>query len=261
MSLKESRKLKRGLRDISQLFRSKSERAPAKSEPSLPRASKIVSVISPNNPGDSLFLNTFLASQVEPFQYQCLIVSISLDESRVSDFSTATERTVISWNQFLSYCHKGISENMSHEQNAALVFIDFEYTHVPEMEKVINLVDKLVILLRPTFESFKEAYKAIKATYYFNREIEYYVIFEGASDDPRGTVILEKLSEMASQYLGVQLIWLGSIHFSEGTRRLKSTLAMEHLFIDSMRKMNPPEKICFLNSLQKRTDSPLALLS
>ena len=114
---------------------------------------------------------------------------------------------------------------------------------VSSVQKMIHSLDRCIILLRPTLESLTEGYKIIKSTHALNREIEYFILFEGVHSDARRSFLFERLSGIVSKYLALQINWLGYLQLADGLTGLESNLDLNHLFLKPVRKMASFEKM------------------
>ena len=256
----EPRRLRRGLEAVSPLFRTAGAAKPAPmAKPVHLNQSRILSVLNAETPADSHFLNALLASQISKFDIACTILTLAdgpaygkpsgsflgeLQQSWMKRPALAArlKRRQVTWDEFAKACQaSGDAENKWPAEPRAL-FLDMDFMAAPDLALLAGLLDKLILLLRPSFESLAETYKMIKWTHALNRETEFFLVFEGSAGDERGSLLFEKLSQMTSRYLGVQLLWLGYLDFAKGVHSLKHDLAVEHLFLNPIRHTGRPEK-------------------
>lgn len=247
---KEEKKLKRGLQDISPLFvLEASLEAEVKAQNS---DLEIISVSSPDCPSDSLFLNTYLASQLSAQEKNCLILSVQDSEEKIAipnlfqseSFGDHLKRVSLSTGQFEeAFAGQSDLAEPGMGSLSGYLFLDFEYGLSSASNQAIALLDKWIFLLRPTLDSLTESYKLMKAASYLNRELEYFVIFEGQPQDPRAGVLFEKLSSLAAKNLGIQLYWLGYMNLTRQSQNFIANLSLNHLFLKSLGKIHSIEKI------------------
>ena len=243
--MNESRRLKRGLSDLSPLFGPDQKR-------DTPKGFYCLSVFSPNFPGDSLFLNAYLASRIATAELPGSILSVDSHEGarapqrdrtlRNESFGIRLRRITLSWDQLEALWNVPPVAKPAGASTSHALFLDFNYSHPGYFRKLIPILDQWILLVQPTTESLTEAYKMIKATVPLNPRLEYFLLFDGSGADPRGGLLFERFSEMAARRLGIHLVWLGSLHFPKESRALAADLALDHLFlkpvpVDSVEKM------------------------
>ncbi len=261
MSSREGRKLTRGLKDLSPMFKDKEVMSGAAPRPIIGPTNKAqirtLSLYSPDYPEDSLMLNTFLASKIACADNPCTILSVEdhdypvptdeeRDKLRREIIGRYSSHYTISKGQFNSvFSRRAIAtENVVHDP--ATFFIDFKYTVSAEVAKMISLLDCWILMVRPTLESISETYKLIKSTHMVNKNLDYFVLYEGKPGDSRGEVLYEHLSGMLSRYLDVQIYWLGFTNFKEKGQDLQMDLFLDHLFSGANTGVQTPEKMSLL---------------
>ena len=80
------------------------------------------------------------------------------------------------------------------------IFLDFEYRHLLYFEKAISLLDKWVLLLKPTAESLTEGYKMMKVGLALNPQLEFYITLSGKAEEAKGGMVFDRFSEFVSKY-------------------------------------------------------------
>lgn len=240
MMREEPKHLKRGLKDISPLFQSSAPKEPprltATTAPGLPLQS--LSVICPESPSESLFFNACLASKMQSQAYDCALISVADKSSKQKPSSfknnySSVKRFQISLGQFEEICH---SKSRSAENfGSSVFFFDFDYANPILLEKMLPILDKWVLLIKPGQESMMEGYKFIKASIPLNSSLEYFIIANGMPSD-HSSQFFERFSEMVSRRLGVTLHWLG--HFDP---RFPS--AIDGLVLDNLQLATSPDSI------------------
>jgi hypothetical protein len=123
-----------------------------------------------------------------------------------------------------------------------MLFLDFDYENVPQFQKIIPVMDKCLLLVRPQAEAITETYKIIKATRGLNPDLDYYFVYDGFPDDRRGGVLFERFAGMAARRLGVHLVWLGYFHLGDGQRGIFENLNYELLFLNQKGRTESVEK-------------------
>jgi len=283
----ESKKLKRGLKDLSHLFQKGGQVSqqplwvPAPSE-SLPQPVKmplsesppksgiqIMSIFCPDMASDALFLNTYLATRIASAQRTCSILSLHTKGLKESDDSTQfarqesyghyVKRIPLTWNQFLEARQHPLDEKINHVNQDHVIFLDFDYPMVPDAEKIFTVLDKWILILQPSLESITEAYRLIKESQLYRSDVDYFMLYDGSMNDPRGEQLYEKMSELVERRMGIQLNWLGYLDLSQESRQIDANLRLDHLFIQSIDSRPAPEKWAFAELVQKLQDAQTAV--
>jgi hypothetical protein len=208
----EVRKLKRGLKDISTLFEDKAELPVVKRAAPrnlLPEASiQLISLAHPRRTS-SLNLYKWMASQTSKGGYPAGIVSLGPETSREDSFSLKKE--------LFTHKRMGLAE---FEKNCAalippagipessLLFIDIPWQNAAVFEKTIGLLDKVIFWATPEMGDLSQVYKWIKWTASLNGRLECLLAYDG-ENEAKGSFVYEKLSEMVSRHIGIDLSWFG----------------------------------------------------
>lgn len=276
----KKKKLKRGLKDISPIFHDKKseEKTRACSSPttyhSKPKApenysvkpaleaqkiealkkfdpvdSTCLSVFCPSCPGDSLFIETYLASEFMGMPNPRVIYSLhpeAEDHSKVihkGNYSSGQEglhHLSLPAEDFLKMLEK--PENNIFDQKEPgtepIVFLDFEPARMRSCRNLFHLVDKWILHMQSSLESMVDCYKLVKAVLPVNPHAEFYLLFDGASDDVQAIKLYEKFSELLSKHFGIQIIWFGCFQVSEKKTRMTSGLAVDQLFLKTSMTKN-----------------------
>ncbi|MBN1687827.1 MAG: hypothetical protein JW893_01870 [Candidatus Omnitrophica bacterium] len=253
------RRLKRGLKDISPLFQQKVETVERQNLLNEKRI-ECLSVFNPDRPGSSLFLTSYLASRVADTSCPCTIISLtSRYLGRPEDAPTILQSesfgSNIRWVSFTwdqlervwEYPHDVVSSESFANQK---FFLDFEYNRIAQFDKIIPVLDKWILLVRPNIESLSEVYKAMKASMALNPHLEYYLLFDGAVTQEKGSFLYEKFSEMTSRHLGLSVTWLGRLQEGMHQYTFSSSLALEHLSSKPVENYNSLEKRMLARLLQ-----------
>lgn len=258
MFIENEKKLKRGLKDISPLFKSV-ETSVKKTTPALLKQElQILNVSSPDSYGDSLFFNAFFASQLASPNRPCSLVSLNLPNSaesvltqpRLESFGRYLNRHFLEWNTLSDILEKSLSQEESGSLDGGVLFLDFEYQNLFYAERIIPLLDKWILLLKPTLESLTEGYKMMKAGFSINKELEVFVVFEGQEDNAKSAFIFEQFSSLAFKNFGTSLSWLGWFDPSGKTEGFVSKLNLEQLLFRSRMHSSSFEKIAMAHWLK-----------
>ncbi|MBI4711570.1 MAG: hypothetical protein HY767_03815, partial [Candidatus Omnitrophica bacterium] len=151
----DPKKLVRGLKDISPLFNTVSVEAPVTRSPKV----QVLGVSSPDCDGDSLLLNTFFASQIASPEKPCSLLSVLSRCAKVSaglgngtseSFGEHLNRYCLYWDELRDLISSPFLTRPSGALRSRDIFLDFEYRHLLQFEKLISLLDKWVLLLKPT---------------------------------------------------------------------------------------------------------------
>ena len=265
--MEESRRLKRGLKDISPLFEIAEKANPPALLGSGQGGFQCLSVFSPDFPGDSLFLNACIASRIAASDHACSILSIASraqlspapSASRIfrnESYGSQIRRFILSWDQLETVWHSSVPRGIVPSSSLQFLFLDFEYFHPLYFQRLVPILDQGIIFVQPTIESLTEAYKMIKATVSLNPRLEYSLLFDGSPADPRGSILFEGFSEIVAKMLGISLVWLGSLHLPRHTESLDTGLALDPLFLKRFEKMESVEKISLAALLQSSLQAP-----
>ncbi len=261
----ETKKLKRGLKELSSLFRDNAFLGEASVPRQLPASIDIdcISVFDFRGHSDSSRLLSFCASKLAHFKNLCSLVSIapshlfradtpSSPKDRNPDAELLEEeflghyfnRFSLSWEQFDAICRSSQQGRGGYRPTGVhqTLFLDFDYDQVPHFQKIIPVLDKCVLVARACAENITETYKMVKATAVLNPELDYYFVYDGLSNDSRGEVLFERLSGMIARRLGIQLGWLGYFHADQQTKRIFENLNYEFLFLNRKNKTESIEK-------------------
>lgn len=230
----DPKKLVRGLKDVSSLFHTVSEEVPVHRSPEV----QVLGVSSPDCDGDSLLLNTFFASQIASAEKACSLLSVLSRSAKVSSgpgngmpesFGDHIERYCLHWDELRNLLSESSLSRAAGVLQSRDIFLDFEYRHLFHFEKIVSLLDKWVLLLKPTAESLTEGYKMMKVGLALNPQLEFYVTLSGEAEEAKGVMIFDRFSDFVSRYLDVHLGWLGWMDLSDPARHFSAALHTEPL--------------------------------
>ena len=230
----DPKKLTRGLKDISPLFSTVSEEVPVRRSPEV----QVLSVSSPDCDGDSLLLNTFFASQIASPDKACSLLSVLSRHAEVSSgpgngmpesFGDHLERYCLYWDELRDLISGPFSPRTKGVLQSRDIFLDFEYGHLLHLEKAVSLLDKWVLLLKPTAESLTEGYKMMKVGLALNPQLEFYITLSGEAEGAKGEMVFDRFSDFTVRHLDAHLGWLGWMDLADPARHFSAALHTEPL--------------------------------
>ncbi|OGX11431.1 MAG: hypothetical protein A2351_08980 [Omnitrophica bacterium RIFOXYB12_FULL_50_7] len=230
----DPRKLVRGLKDISSLFNTVSEEVPVRRSPEV----QVLGVSSPDCDGDSLLLNTFFASQIASSGKACSLLSVLSRYAKVSSgpgkgmpesFGNHLERYCLYWDELRDLISEPFPPRAEGILQSRDIFLDFEYRHLLHFEKAVSLLDKWVLLLKPTAESLTEGYKMMKVGLALNPQLEFYITLSGKAEEAQGAMAFDQFSDFVSRHLDAHLGWLGWMDLADPARHFSAALYTEPL--------------------------------
>jgi len=275
-----SKKLKRGLEDISPLFQ------PSSTQPSEVTASRLalfdiqfLTVCVPDHEGDAFLANAYIASQVvrSANLFASLVsiapgfnvsVSKSLDplpslellDSRIS-------RIRLSHQELWTLTQTGASRNSyqgtKESRSPLMVFLEFEPAQFRSLARLALLLDRVVLYVQPQVESLREAYRLIKIFWSLNREIEFFLLFRGGlPSQAQEAFLFERFSLITSRFIGISSGWLGNLAFPDKNDRSRTASDGDAGFspepilsVEGLRRPLSPEKNRFRDELLKIFDT------
>ncbi|MBI3313138.1 MAG: hypothetical protein HYZ83_02750 [Candidatus Omnitrophica bacterium] len=260
----EIRKLKRGLKDVSPLFGIVEEpiASPAIVSPCLEtpgRRLEILNVFSVDHPEESLFHNTYLASRISGIHFPSCVISIKPSYGVDSHAKKAEDmgpsksdlkHLSLSWEEFEKIIVRPIPNEYFQNPPAQSLFLDFNYYKIPHPEKMISILDKWVLIMRPTSESLTETYKMIKAAQPVNPHLEYFIFMDEESAEPVNPSFFEQFSELAAKHLGISLVWLGGFSLAHPPAASLAPNRFEFLFLNAGSEIPSPAKISLAQCVQ-----------
>jgi hypothetical protein len=230
----DPKKLVRGLKDISPLFGELLQEVPA----FLPPKVQVLGVSSPDHEGDSLLLNAFFASQLVSHEKPCTILSVVSRQGKVlpeaiintaESFGDHLKRYCLYWDELRDLMAVPALPHAEGGLQSRDIFLDFEYRQLLHFERAICLLDKWVLLLKPTPESLTEGYKMMKVGLALNPQLEFFVTLSGKAEVSKGEAIFEGFSDFALKNLNTRLEWLGWMDLADPAKHFSSSLHAELL--------------------------------
>lgn len=252
--MKETKRLKRGLKDISALFQETSQTRESSAVVDIVDKASVtcVNLYSPER-GDSNLFSAFLGSQLAKASSPCTIVNLEgysvrsssekKSEHILDTYSPHHRRIHCGWEQIESLWHKqGFEEPEPGLCGHEIILFDFDYLQVVHFERMITLLDKWIGVIRPSMEALTETYKVMKSLKAFNPYLEFFVILEGDVQDPKLGRLFEKFSEMAASRLGITLQCLGGVQWSRRKGLVPQPLELSRIFENHNRYEESIEK-------------------
>ncbi len=234
MSMEDAKKLVRGLRDVSPLFVAPPETTPTRHALEL----QVLGVSSPDGEGDSLFFNSFFATQLASGEKACSLVSVlprhtkalhGIKTEETESFGNNLQRHCLYWDELKNL----VTRSPASREGAMLedrdIFLDFEYRQLFQFDQAACLLDKWILLLKPTAESLTEGYKIMKAGLALNPRISFFITLEGRVDAVRGEWVFERFSDLVFKHLNAGIGWLGWVDLSDPERHFSTALHLDPL--------------------------------
>ena len=261
--MESSKKLTRGLEDVSPLF------GPTIQPPAhRPAEIQILSVSSPRDEGDSLLLNTYFASRVASSQKPCSLISLlsraanlcpwRSNIKKTEPFGQHIKRHSLFWDELKDVLEAGKQYRIREDRH---IFLDFEYFHLLYFPKLLSLLDKWVLLLKPTPESLTEGYKMIKAGLSLNPFMECFVLLESKVNPPSDSSIFEKFAALVSKHLNFNVSWLGWLDLSDPDHAFSAELNVDQLQFQPSQTKVTLEKMILAGWIEANEKNPELALS
>ncbi len=241
----EERKLKRGLKDISNLFLDESRsREPASSHGEA-LFLKCVGVYQPFKEKIQ-FAPHRLAKALSEHEVPCSVLSIGKVSALPN--SDGVSHAALDWAAFENLCRQPLLMADGGKLQKQMVLFDFDERHPSHLQAVVPLLDRWIFLVPPSLDGIMEAYRMMKGTRSLAQGLlQYYLLFEG----PKGqgetdSFLFEKFSTMASDRLGINLVWLGYLNPSQDTKGSKD-LDLDNFFLADNAPVEMLGKFAVLN--------------
>lgn len=213
------KKLKRGLKDVSALFQ-ETERTVAGTRHAspLPRLSKILPLVT-----EQQKIGLWTSQPLERPRafdiFSGLLQKEGVSSARIkirsetpgnrlqtAADSSALKSCTMTLEQFEIICHNGFKAVEELEEN--ILWVDFDSECPWQAQRVMAMLHKWILMVKPDLESLSEAYRMIKKSHQVYKRADYYMISE-IEDSSRAGLLYEKFSAMVSKHLGLPLSWLG----------------------------------------------------
>lgn len=232
--MEDPKKLVRGLKDISPIFGAVAGQAPVCRSPEV----QVLAVSSPDCEGDSLLLNTFFSSQIASPGKACTLLSVlsrcgkgfpETGNRAPEPFGDHLERYCLYWDELRDLMSTPSLRQAEGVLQSRDIFLDFEYRHLLHFEPIVSLLDKWVLLLKPTPESLTEGYKMMKVGLALNPQLEFHIALSGKVEGAKGEMIFERFSDFVFRYLDLPLEWLGWMDLADPACHFSAALHTEPL--------------------------------
>ncbi len=254
----DERRLKRGLKDVSNLFVDDSAHE-GKFFDANESFLKCVGVYRPMSPSPAL-ISTKMASLLTRCGISSAILSIGrkLEPGVKSIFEGPCLE--IPWNDFEQLKRKALSMKIESCVRRQVLFLDFDEHSAEHLRSVVPLLDRWVFTVPPTVDGIIEAYRMIKGTRRLvQSSMQYYLVFEG---DIRGReadeVLFEKFSAVLSEKLGINLVWLGHIAAGSGRGNFDDAFDLSHFFLRDAGAYELPDKLALFDHVKAETSKMMS---
>lgn len=227
------KKLKRGLKDVSSLFQEAPAPLPTSVTPrvfSLPAEPQKIGLWTGQQAERLHVFDVFsgLLQKEGLSSTRIKIRSESQDRQRTSlDDSPAIKSCTMTLEQFEIICHNGFKAVEELEEN--ILWVDFDGECPWQAQRVMAMLHKWILVVKPDLESLSEAYRLIKKSHQIHKRADYYMISE-IEDSSRAGLLYERFSAMISKHLGLPLNWLGwkQIGFKEDYSHVQFKMLQAH---------------------------------
>lgn len=256
----EERRLKRGLKDVSNLFVEDTS-LEGKFFDAQESFLKCVGVYRPMSPS-SVLISTKIASLLTRCGISSAILSVGrkLEPGVRSLFEGPCLE--IPWNDFEQLKRKALLMKIESSVRRQVLFLDFEEHSSEHLKSVVPLLDRWVFSVPPTVDGIIEAYRMIKGTRRLVQPpLQYYLVFEG---DVRGheadEVLFEKFSAVLSEKMGINLVWLGHIAPESGRSCFDEAFDLSHFFLRDAGVYEQPDKLALFDHVKAESSKATGFL-
>ena len=258
------RKLRRGLKDVSPLFE-EGQGLPGPAAVRLecgPKSLEMVSAFSPDHPKESLKLNAHFALKLAVADQTASIISVRSNPNAAFHggvplpSQARLKYLTLPWAQFETMLAGPVAWHQVGDFPPQIFFLDFDYSQLALMEKMIPVLDRWILLTRGTTESLCETYKMMKAARLFHSHLEYYLVLDGDFSHEKGSYLFERFAQLVAKNLGIHLIWLGALATAvNGGSQVP--LVLDHLFLKPAENTCTPAKLALAHFLRSLSESPV----
>ena len=249
----DSRKLKRGLKDISPLFETEVPE-PLTMEPGFEKTGlRLIGLFSPDRNANPSALNECLVSQLLAQNNSASILSLTPKGGSVGVDLKKPWHHFLRWEKFQEIFESSERAPYTLPEMSHTLFLDFDYSNPEQFQKVVSVLDQWILVVRPEMESLSESYRMMKVSKALNSRLEYFLLFDRVTADDQASRLFEKYSELVSRRLGIHLSWLGAIQLENG-KGPSSRLALESLFMSPATEMDSVEKRAIAEFLLQPSD-------
>lgn len=262
--IREPRKLKRGLKDISALF--EESRAKNSQDTSIPSASVPSSVCSQKgkisclsvydalNPKESLFYGGLLGNFLARSDRPVTIASFGNEETAQSlhHFGSHLKYLALKWPMGVGQ-ETQLFDEESLPNHHEVVFWNFPRGAAEDYSEILKTLDHWIFVLHPSSGSFLESYRQLKWMNSLQMPISYGLIYEGDKSDPRAEILFEKFSMMASKHLGMNLSWWGHMRLPREGKVSQVEVNFDQMFSSQLsERVSPIRKRTLVHQLKEQ---------
>lgn len=223
-------KSKSDLKDVLGVFLSKSQESSSteliSKNPEIPDT-QVISFCSPFNDEETFALNLLFPSVLSrDFKYRYLATNPPSVEDLVlasrfygSQKNPLSKKELADKYYWIHWSDRKMFEDASsisaseanHMPAGSLVVLDLLRSNLSGFEQTIRVLDQLILVVRPTIEDLKNAYKIIKSCYYINRQLETSIIFNSHMNQSEVEKVFSKFADIVSQFLVLPIRCWGAI--------------------------------------------------
>lgn len=243
-------KLKRGLKDVSPLFKMRKEPGtvkPGKQESAL----SSMALLNVASPFECLGMTMDFARHLSNLQHSCAAFSLSFDgeETVEKEQTVSCFKIHLNWKEFNTMLKLPPLMCGSNDSRFDSLFFPLDFRQVHYYPDIFPLLDNLILITEPTVEALLEAYKVIKGTIRLNPVIQHFVVFKKSNHfDP--SFLFERFSSILARHLRINVIWLGYAEEHNGTWNF-SAVSPDNLFDSSRLYSENPSKLVLADIASK----------
>lgn len=254
----DERRLKRGLKDVSNLFVDASS-LETKFFDSNESFLKCVGIYRPMSPSPIL-ISTKIATLLTRCGISSAILSIGRKMEPLAKSLFEGPCLEIPWNNFELLKRKAFSMKLEPLVRRQVLFLDFDERSPEHLKSVIPLLDRWIFSIPATIDGVIEAYRMIKGTRRLaHPPVQYYLVFEGeAREREVDEVLFEKFSNLLSEKMGINLVWLGHISAAKGIDRPEEGLDLSHFFLRDAAALELPDKLALFDHVKAESSKAMS---
>lgn len=250
--MSKSAGLKRGLKDISDLFVDTPE-AVAESEPLLLEDQVVtIGLYAPQQKAVKNGLSELLAEYMREKDVSLTSLAVSEDIVPASSLShryPSVHKAAIDWNDLKSICEKPLMRKAQKQSRQHAILFDAEYQMPHFFPTFIPLLDKWIFIIEPDVDSVMDAYKMIKGTSVLNAHLQYYLLFSGPWQAELSELLYDKFAGMLRRHVQADLTWLGHLDTERYGFEKKCEPQLDSLFLETCYMNSHPGKLALVEYL------------
>lgn len=236
--------LKRGLKDISDLFQAPEEQERTTAVV-LEQQLMTLAVYNPEKSDSTRALNRLLAQTLVKKAMPCSMISLYQDLSEIPvphNQYTLPNEIAMSWSEFNELCCRPLARNEDKRNLQHAVLFDSRFDQTFQFPVLIPVLDKWIFLVRPEVEFLMDVYKMIKGTYQLNNHMQYYLMFDGDWKAGLSEALYEQFSAMVLKNFRINLTWLGHLGSRKPVDFSSKAENLEPLFFETFHLNSTPGK-------------------